>query len=320
VGGSSKSGAAAHSQLKRESPSQLEKEAGHGMLVIDSSADLMPGFQSQGGSTDYATRTGGAGLYVMKKSTVNVRGGRLDGGLNNVDSTLNGPSIVVDGADSIVHIHEGTFYGKWELMSGGTIVVHACSFTIDNTVVHATLVDGSQIDIPCIDDGSGNITSTVVQECDESLASKGDDALANNAITHSSSDTPTPSLPTEVSSTFQLPPTDLAAAAAAPTESPTVATSRIQLERPPIPGYPGATNTPQPTSPGAVKSTTFGPSKPTPLSLQLDVEDLIVLDENVVVGNDRKNNGKNSSGRGSNVSIVAGSLMGAALLFFMDIF
>ena len=313
MGGSSKSGSAAQSQLKRESLMHSE-EAGHGMLVIDSSADLMTGFQSQGGSTDDATQSGGAGLYVTKQSTVNVQGGRLDGGLNSVDSTLNGPSIVVDGADSIVHIHEGTFYGKWELIAGGTIIVHACSFTIDNTVVHATLVDGSQIDIPCIDDGSGNITSAVVQECDESLASKGDDALANNAITHPSSDTPTPSLPTEVSSTFQLPPTDLAAAAAAPTESPTVATSRIQLERPPIPGYPGATNLPQPTSPGAAESTTFGPSKPTPLSLQLDVEDLIVLDENVV------SSGKNSSGRGSNVSMVAGSLMCAALLLFMDIF
>ncbi|KAL7542233.1 hypothetical protein ACHAXR_013356 [Thalassiosira sp. AJA248-18] len=310
VGGRSQSAFVHQSQLRRGGHHinlNLETaKAGHGMMVINSRADIMEGFHSQGGSTDDATQSGGAGLYVAEGSTAIIRGGRFDGGLNSVDSTMNGPSLLVHGAGSIVHINQGMFQGGWRVSSGGTIVVHACSFSIALDVIHATLVDGHQLDVLLNNDGTGNITPmSVVEGCDESLAHKGDSPARENAVAISSSDRP-PLLPSTSKE---------------PTQSPSITTSQIRLERPPFQeDTPNTSSTPKPTSHSIVMGNTLVPSKQTTsLTLQLEVEDLAFSDEAIyetVIDNIVAKKEKISSGdKRRKVSVIVGSVSGALLLF-----
>mmetsp|Transcript_45 Transcript_45/g.70 ORF Transcript_45/g.70 Transcript_45/m.70 type:complete len:458 (+) Transcript_45:15-1388(+) len=309
------------SQLRKQRNSTQANEAqaeaagpGHGLMVINSRADTMDGFHTEGGSsTHLLSQTSGAALYVTEKSTVTIRGGRFTGGLHSFDSTtlLNqGPSLLVDGTESIVHVHKGTFDGVWKVISGGSVVVHACSFSMDSldeqAMIRATLVDGSELDIPYINDGSGKITSLLVHEgcAEESIMdTKGEDTLVQNAIIHLT-DTPT-RLPTPISS-IQPQPT-----AEGSTVLPTVATSRISLDRPPVTEDTGG-------------STTIAPgSKPTEsLSLQLDIEDFIFSEDKVVSSADTVNvamkGEKNGGVKGCcNVgTIVVAAEIGVALLLF----
>ena len=196
------------------------------MQVIDSKADLIADFQSQGGISYGPTQMGGAGLYVSGDSTVNIWGGSLGGGLNFVNSDLNGPSIVVHGAESIVHVHKGTFSGEWVLQSGGKIAVHACHFSYDDKV-HATLADGTRIDVPfIIEDGRGTLTSILVKEgCDKSPS--------QNTNAHLPSDI-SALLPSEDSKNY--PTETVSTAASAPSPSPTKDTSYFHFGHPSIPG------------------------------------------------------------------------------------
>ena len=135
-----------------------------------------------------------------------------------MNSSFDGPSVQVEGEQSTVNVHGGSFFGKWHVASGGRIVVHACTlFTLDFTggTVHAVLLDGTRIDVPYTNDGTGAITSSQ-EGCDDNPNSSANEAhsstdlvnqhqilLERPSLTGSVSDTtisqPGPSKPTSLS-------------------------------------------------------------------------------------------------------------------------
>jgi len=226
-----------------------EKDAGNGLVVDGSNADIMAGSFS-GGSSSEADRFGGSAVHVTGASAVNIRGGRFLGGENDVNPLRRGSSLVVEG-DSTVHVYGGLFLDDFKLAAGGSIVIHGCYFVMEDGSVQAKLIDGNNLDVSFEGDELG-ITSSLTTGCAEE-ATNTFDYDDDDVFSIPDEDDSSTSAPTEPLSSTKRP-------TSSPIVQPTEPPSKDPTTSPSF--FPSHSPTSAPPTGNPIAAPTSSPSKP----------------------------------------------------------
>ncbi|KAL7471238.1 hypothetical protein ACHAXS_011543, partial [Conticribra weissflogii] len=137
-------------------------DSGNALFIDGSNADIMAGSFSGGTSKD-PDQFGGSAVHITGASAVNIRGGRFLGGQNNGNQLLRGSSLVVEDG-STVHVYGGLFLDDFKVTTGGNIVIHGCSFIMEDGTIQAKLFDGNDLDVSFEGDEL-SITSSLTTGC-----------------------------------------------------------------------------------------------------------------------------------------------------------
>ena len=127
----------------------IKAKFGYSDSMLPRGIAVTQGFALIAERVEILATSGNAAVTLYEKSYLLGDGGRLVGGSSSqgTAAAVSRKSRLRNGDQRFSEDQAETNEMRWEAVSGGTIVVHACSFFIgaDEAIVRASLADGGQL-------------------------------------------------------------------------------------------------------------------------------------------------------------------------------